>query len=63
MGLDCEHRAARCLAAFQRTMRGGNILQCKALVNPDLYRTCGYLTEQMLGHGLAGFMLRDMGEN
>ena len=26
MGLDCEHRAARCLAAFQRPMRGGNIL-------------------------------------
>ena len=45
MGLDCEHRAARCLAAFQRTMRGGNILQCEALVNPDLHRTCGDFIE------------------
>ena len=45
MGLDCEHRAARCLAAFQRPMRGGNILQGEALVNPDLYGTCGDFIE------------------
>ena len=44
-GLDCEHRAARCLAAFQRPMRGGNILQCEALVNLDLHRTCGDFIE------------------
>ena len=45
MGLDCEHGAARCLAALQRPMRGGNILQGEALVNPDLYRTCGDFIE------------------
>lgn len=42
---NCEHRAAHCLAAFQRTMRGGNILQCEALVNLDLHRTFGDFIE------------------
>ena len=45
MGLDCEHGAARCLAAFQRTMRGGNILQREALINSDLQHTCGDFIE------------------
>jgi len=45
MGSNCKHRAAHCLAAFQRKMRGGNILQCEALVNPDFYRTFGDFIE------------------